>query len=383
MRRLVVAVSVALMVGILTPSAQAATPGVTLSASRGIVTIGDAVRLSGAVTPTTAHEVVVIVDAEGQRVARAATGAAGRYDVSFVPRRNLTVRATWGTAVSEPASVQVHARVQATLGDVRLFDRAQVSGWVRPLRPGAHVRVSLIHGGKVVARRWPALGPHSRFATDLPVQAPGWYRVVAVFRAPDLQPGIGDSRADATLLPALGIGDEGVFVGLLEARLAALHYRIDGIGGRFDVRTADAVVAFHKVQRMDRVRTVTAATWRALADPLLPKARFPWPAFHIEIDQTRQVLFTVRHRVVVSISHVSTGKPSTPTYDGTFRVYRKLNGLVGSLYYPSYFDGNRAIHGYTEVPTYAASHGCIRFPYWNAVWIYRQATIGTVIRIYH
>ena len=383
MRRMAVAVTVALLVGIWAPPAQAASSRVTLSASRGVVTIGDAVRLTGVVTPTTAHEMVVILNATGQRVAHATTDAKGRYAVSFVPVRNVRVHAAWGRALSGPVLLRVHARTHATLGNVRLFDRAEATGWVRPLRPGAHVRVSLIHEGAVVARRWPALGPHGRFATDLPVEQPGWYRVVAAFHAPDLQPGFDDSRAEVTPLPALAIGDDGVAVALLEARLAALRYRIEGIGGSFDGRTADAVVAFHKVQGMDRVRTVTASTWWALADPLFPKPRFARPAFHVEIDQTRQVLYTVRDGAVVSISHVSTGKPSTPTYDGTFSVYRKLKGLVGSLYYPSYFDGNRAIHGYTEVPTYAASHGCIRFPYWNAVWIYRQATIGTVIRIYH
>jgi lipoprotein-anchoring transpeptidase ErfK/SrfK len=65
-------------------------------------------------------------------------------------------------------------------------------------------------------------------------------------------------------------------------------------------------------------------------------------------------------------------------------VFRKLAGhSENRLYYPSYFDGLRALHGWTEVPTYAASHGCVRIPYWNAIWTYRQAEYGTPVVVYH
>jgi lipoprotein-anchoring transpeptidase ErfK/SrfK len=134
---------------------------------------------------------------------------------------------------------------------------------------------------------------------------------------------------------------------------------------------------------MDRVFSVGAATWRALADPLVPHARRDWRGFHIEVDQTRQVLYTVEDGAVTNILHVSTGAGGA-TRDGTFRVHRKLAGFSANrLYYPSYFDGLRALHGWTEVPTYAASHGCVRIPYWNAIWTYRLATYGTRVVVYH
>ncbi len=43
----------------------------------------------------------------------------------------------------------------------------------------------------------------------------------------------------------------------------------------------------------------------------------------------------------------------------------------------------RALHGWTEIPTYAASHGCVRIPYWNAQWVYGLADYGTRVVIYH
>jgi hypothetical protein len=70
--------------------------------------------------------------------------------------------------------------------------------------------------------------------------------------------------------------------------------------------------------------------------------------------------------------------PSGLTRDGAFRVSAKTAGFSPNrLYYPSYFDQYRALHGWTEVPTYAASHGCVRIPYWNAQWVYGLADHGT------
>lgn len=277
-----------------------------------------------------------------------------------------------------PPSGAADVSVRVRLWQPRLFDRVVVTGQVRGADAGDRVAVWIVHAGGEVARRWPELRPDGSFRTDLPVATPGWYRAYAGIAGETDR-----SLARRTPLPSLARGADGVFVGLLERRLVALDYRLDGVGGTYDVRTADAVVAFHKVQRMPRRFDVTEATWRALASPLRPRPRFGWPARHVEIDQTRQVLYTVRDRAIVSISHVSTGKPSTPTYDGTFRVYRKVAGTYHGLYFPSYFDGGRAIHGWESVPTYAASHGCIRFPFWNAQWIFRHAPIGTAVRIYH
>ena len=46
-------------------------------------------------------------------------------------------------------------------------------------------------------------------------------------------------------------------------------------------------------------------------------------------------------------------------------------------------DGERAIHGWTDVPTYAASHGCVRIPYWITLWMFDQDPIGTPVYVYH
>ena len=51
------------------------------------------------------------------------------------------------------------------------------------------------------------------------------------------------------------------------------------------------------------------------------------------------------------IYHTSSGKPSTPTVLGSFRVYRKSPGTNShGMVHSSYFIGGYAIHGYHSVP---------------------------------
>ena len=68
---------------------------------------------------------------------------------------------------------------------------------------------------------------------------------------------------------------------------------------------------------------------------------------------------------------MSSGKPSTPTVIGRFRVYEKTPGVnTEGMVDSNYFIRGYAIHGYAEVPTYAASHGCLRVPIPDAASIY-------------
>jgi peptidoglycan hydrolase-like protein with peptidoglycan-binding domain len=174
-----------------------------------------------------------------------------------------------------------------------------------------------------------------------------------------------------------------VFVNLLERRLRELGYHITGVDDRYDHRTRDAVIAFNKVQGRPRSGSVTASTWGALASPKRPRPRRRFGNYHIEIDQTKQVIYVVRRGKVRRILHTSTGRNGY-TRNGTFRVHRRIGGYSpGRLYYPSYFDGLRATHGWPEVPTYPASAGCARVPMWAARWMYERTPVGTVIHIYH
>jgi lipoprotein-anchoring transpeptidase ErfK/SrfK len=83
------------------------------------------------------------------------------------------------------------------------------------------------------------------------------------------------------------------------------------------------------------------------------------------------------------IYHASSGKPSTPTVFGTFHFYSKTPGTnAKGMVDSNYFIRGYAIHGYHEVPTYAASHGCIRVPVPNAYSIYSWISLGDTIYVY-
>jgi len=366
------------------PSALAAAGAVTLSASASTINFGESVRLSGEISPPAGGQAIDIVDVTGAVLTTTTTGGAGRFSASLSPRANVTLHAVWGSDISPDVSIGVRAVVTVHLGSVRLFDGAAVRGTVAPAVAGVTVAVTLLRDGKPVADRSARVGAAGGFRTTFTIEQPGTYRVRAAFADPDHLRGTAIDGPSSTPLPSLRIGSSGIFVRLLEQRLVDLQYRLVDIDRRYDFRTADAVLAFRKVQRMLRVSTVDAGIWRALAHPLRPRPRSSTNGFHIEVDQSRQVLYTVQDGSVTNIMHVSTGKASTPTRDGSFSVTSKLAGYSDhQLYYPSFFDGSRAIHGWPDVPTYPASHGCVRVPYWNAKWIYGLAAIGTRVIVYH
>ncbi len=365
--------------------ALAQTTAVTLEASPRTVTIGEQVTLSGTTAPATARQSVEIVDSAGAVVATTVTDASGSFTVAVEPPGTRTYHAVIDETSSPEVTVRARATIDARMSTARLFDTVTVRGVVRPARPGRRVDVALFAGGRAVASRRVEMSANGRYAATFRIMEPGTYRARAIFRGLDLVRARAVTDASSTPLPSLSSGSRGVFVELLEERLVELDYRlVDERDGRFDFRTADAVIAFHKVNRMARTGSVDAATWRALADPVVFRPEHDWRGLHLEVDQTRQVAAVVEDGDVTAIFHVSTGKPSTPTRDGLFRVNRKLAGYSPNrLYYPSYFDGNRAFHGWPEVPTYAASHGCVRLPYWNALWVFGLADYGTRVAVYH
>jgi L,D-transpeptidase catalytic domain/Putative peptidoglycan binding domain len=364
--------------------ADAAKPhAVSLATADSWIELGRVVHLHGKVSPAAAGRMVRIVDRSGAVHARAETNARGRFEVVLRPRRNLSVRATTKGASSPFVRLHVRARVRARLRRVRLFAAARAVGRARPAGWGERVTLRWFRNGRLVRRRNVRVRAGGRFATRFRVRKPGAYRVRVTFDDADHARGSDGSVSRHTRLPQLGAGARGAHVALLERRLRRLDYHLTGIDRRYDFRTTDAVRAFNKVQGRARAGDVGRSTWRALADPRRPRPQSRTPGFHIEIDQTKQVLYTVRAGKVSNILHTSTGRGGI-TRDGVWRVFRKIDGYSpGRLYYPSYFDGLRAIHGWPEVPTSAASHGCARVPMWAARWIFAKADYGTVVRIYH
>ena len=376
--------SFTMLVALSTTASARGTEALSLTASAKNVALHESVTLVVAVDPAVAGQAVSILDASGAVLASGTTATDGTFSADVQPDANLVAHASSLGVDSAPVAVGLRPTMKLSSGAFRLFDDVTARGTFKPVRQGQRVTVELQHRGKVVATDHATMNASGRFRTTFTVPQAGSYRVRASLDAPDLLPGHAATAPSITPLPDLASGAHGIYVELLERRLVQLHYHLVGIDDVFDYRTADALMAFRKVQGMARVQTVDAATWRALGSPKLFVPRNHDGGVHIEVDQTRQVLAIVRDGDVENIIHVSTGKPSTPTHDGSFHVFSKLAGFSSKqLYYPSFFDGERAIHGWTDVPTYAASHGCVRIPYWTALWMFDQDPIGTPVIVYH
>ena len=382
-RSLIVASLVVSVVSVSAPAQAQASPTVTLKASDKQFSFGKTITLSGAVTPATPDQEIEILDEDGTKITSATTNNQGKYSTRITPRHNLNLRAYWTGTPSDEVPIKVRPIVDVKLKDVRLFDEARAWGQVSPGTVPGKITVLLRRWGKVYKKQNVRIGKGGWFKTKFEVNKPGGFKVTAVYNGEDNLATKDNSAAFETPLPNLSQGSSSIYVKLLEKRLRQLNYRTPQPNMHFNYRTSDPLIAFNKVQGRPRVGYVTATTWKALASPKIPKPRFSWPKYHIEVDQTKQVLYRVKKGKVISIMHVSTGAGNA-TRDGTFNFDSKLAGYSSKrLYMPSFFDGARAIHGWPEVPTYNASHGCVRVPMWQAEWIFSKVEIGQLIRIYH
>jgi lipoprotein-anchoring transpeptidase ErfK/SrfK len=200
------------------------------------------------------------------------------------------------------------------------------------------------------------------------------------------QQALATTTTTTTTWPTLRYGARGTAVVYLQQRLTTLHYDVGGVDGSFGSNTLHAVYAFQKVQAITVDGIVGPATWSRLASPYRPHARYYRSAAAVEVNLTRRVVYLTRSGAVTRILDASPGKPSTPTPTGSFSISRRIDGWhlspLGWMWRPNYFYGGYALHGSTSVPTYAASHGCVRVtvPAMNRAW--SQLYIGERLYVY-
>lgn len=174
----------------------------------------------------------------------------------------------------------------------------------------------------------------------------------------------------------LKAGSSGSYVAYLQKVLKSISYPAGQINGSFGYATLQAVYAYEKTWGLSRDGVVTPQQMTRIVRDVRPPT--PKREYHnfIDVDISRQVLFEVRNDKVVHTLPVSTGNGEYYEYEGeryravtprgAFTITRKIKGKregsLGTLYWPSYFVGGYAIHGSDSVPTYPASHGCVRIP---------------------
>lgn len=200
-------------------------------------------------------------------------------------------------------------------------------------------------------------------------------------------------------------GSKGTAVKRLQQRLIDLGYDPGDVDGSFNTKTRSAVWAFEKlVMRVPPSKVkgqVNDEMWLRMQDNLVVKPKRPkGSSVHLEVYLPEQVAVLFDNKKVRLITHISSGsgkrweEPVTidPGEDGNvngtkpleaivrgisitpggmYRFYRRYvdqstggwrEGRLGKMFQPVYFNKGLAVHGANDVPSFPASHGCIRIP---------------------
>ena len=181
-----------------------------------------------------------------------------------------------------------------------------------------------------------------------------------------------------------------------EQLMSNLGYWITKVDGKTDDSTRQGIIAFQKVEGLKRTGVLDDKVLLALRLANRPVAKHKGAA-HVEIDITKQVILLVDDAGEVSnVLSTSTGNgeryfsegkwQTAYTPRGTFKITRQIKGIrkaaLGTIYYPSYFNGGIAIHGSNSIPVKAASHGCARIPRFADKQFVSMVKVGMPVYVY-
>jgi hypothetical protein len=263
-----------------------------------------------------------------------------------------------------------------------------VQGFVRPYVAGQTVQVKAYIGGRLFKTDRLRVKPDGTsagaFTERLHSPAAGIVRVKVTHARTSQLRGFFAQRAFAALGTSAGFGSRGLLVDLVQQRLAALNLYMPQ-SGVFDQQTGLALNAYHRLLGWGEGNQSTdPRTIAALLDGQGAfHVRYPGDGKHVEGNLGNQTLALISGRRVYRIYPISSGKPSTPTVLGRYRVYYRVPGyLPDGMYFSSFFTGGYAIHGYSPAPDYPASHGCMRLPISDAVSVFDWLAMGDRVDVY-
>jgi hypothetical protein len=174
-----------------------------------------------------------------------------------------------------------------------------------------------------------------------------------------------------------------LFTALIQQRLVARRLYLP-LSGKWDEQTQLAIEAYHRLIGRGTSASLDPATLTALLDGRGAfTVRDPQDGRHVEGDLSAQLLALIDHGRVQVIYPISSGKPSTPTILGRYRVYERVPGyLPDGMYYSDFFIRGYAVHGYDPAPDFPASHGCLRLPISDAISAFDWLALGDIVDVY-
>jgi hypothetical protein len=259
-----------------------------------------------------------------------------------------------------------------------------VRGRVTPAVPGEVLTLYAIRGKKASKKVRRRVRDGGRFQFRFKVGGPGILRLAVKHRASPAQQAFRTKSRRITVADwQAGGGERGLKVLLLQRALLREGFATP-VTGYYDDATARGVLAFRKANGLGRDGYATKDVFAMLLRGQgAYRLRYPRAGKHVEFDWSRQVLVLARGGKPYRTYHTSSGAPATPTVFGSYRFYLKTPGVNSKgMVHSSYFIGGYAIHGYASVPTYPASHGCLRVPIPNALSIFNWIDIGDPIFTY-
>jgi hypothetical protein len=223
-----------------------------------------------------------------------------------------------------------------------------------------------------------------RFVISVAAPRSGTVSILVTHKATSTMLGFGARRSYASLDEHVGFGSRAPFVELIQQRLAALHIYVIR-SGVYDQHTGLALDAYHRLLRRGHSQSLDGRTISSLLDGFGQfRVRFPRQGRHAEGNLSDQLLALIDGSQVKAIYPISSGKPSTPTVLGSFRVYYRVPSyLPDGMYYSNFFFGGFAIHGFNPAPDFPASHGCMRMPISDAISAFNWLSIGDGVDVYY
>ncbi len=274
-------------------------------------------------------------------------------------------------------------------GAAEIDSTVPVTGTISPYVPGERVEVTFyVNGHRLVSHKVAVSAGEAEgvgtFSSSVIVREDGRY-AVGVHHAASAEIAAADTKRQSWKVsyPSLKPGECDDVVKGFKKALAQMGY-VSGGGSCFNGRLGREVLAYRKVNDKNRNQKAGAGLVKAVfAGRGGYQVRYPKAGNHAEVPLDKQVLVLTKGDKPYAIYPVSTGKPSTPTITGHYTFYRQEPGYNSEgMYYSFYWHNGYAVHGYHEVPNYAASHGCVRTFIADQPRIYEELRFGESIFVF-